>query len=626
MQYNIIYKFIFNMRNKLVLVFVGMLICFSGKLFAADGITFTAEAPRTVVMGQNFNIVYTSNAEARDLRIAEFNNFEILSGPFTSTMSSTSIVNGQYSSSTTFRFTYVLSPQKTGTFTIPPATANIKNGRYSSNSLTIKVLPSDPQSRGGNNASSQSASGSDSGTSSSSKSVSSDQVFIRAIPSKTRVREQENLTVTYKIYTKVDIAGFENPKFPEFKGFMAQEVELPGNQQWDLENYNGSNYRTAILKQTVLFPQQSGSLTINKGSFDVVVRVRNTSARTRSIFDDFMDTYSDVKKTLFSNSVNIQVDPMPFGKPGNFCGVAGNLKMSSSITSTKVKANDAVTIKVKISGSGNLKMIPTPEFVFPADFEVYDPKVDNVFKNTSGGVSGTKTIEYLVIPRYAGTFEIPAVTLSYFDLASKSYKTLSTDSYQLQVSKGEGGQTVTGNFTDQEQLRMLGSDIRYLKTKIKLHQQTSLIYGNTWFWLCYILPFLFFVIFLIVNRNKVKANADVARVRNRKASKVAVKRLKQAGVYLKEGKKESFYDEVLKALWGYTSDKLNIPLSRLTKETIESQLADYKVNDDIRKEYMAILETCEYARYAPGDDSHAMDVLYEKTMNVMNKMENTIKK
>jgi hypothetical protein len=236
-------------------------------------------------------------------------------------------------------------------------------------------------------------------------------------------------------------------------------------------------------------------------------------------------------------------------------------------------------------------------------------------------------IEYLVIPRYAGTFEIPAVSISYFDLASGSYRTLRSESYKLEVAKGEGGgTTVAGSFADQEQVRLLGSDIRYLKKDIKLHRSVSLIFGKTWFWMCYILPLLVFTVLLIVNRKQVKANADIARVRNRKANKVAVKRLKQAGIYLKGGKKEEFYDEVLKALWGYTSDKLNIPLSRLTKETIESQLMDFNVNEDIRKEYMDILKTCEYARYAPGDASQAMDELYDKTMNVMNKMENTIKK
>jgi len=616
------------MRNKLVLVFVWMLTCFSSTIYA-DGITFSADAPRTVVMGQNFNIVYSSNAETKDLRIAEFNNFQVLSGPFTSTMSSSSYVNGQYSSSTSFRFTYVLAPQKVGTFKIPAATAIIKGNKYTSNSLIIKVLPEDKQSQG-NNSNSQYSRSSNSGNSSSSspQSVSSNQIFIRVIPSKTRVHEQEGLTLTYKIYTKVDISGFENIKFPELKGFMAQEIDLGKNQQWGLENYNGSNYRTAILKQTVVYPQKSGTINIEKGTFDLVVRVRNSSSRSRSIFDDFFDTYSDVKKKISSNSLSIQVVPLPFGKPKDFCGVAGNLKMTSSITSTKVRANDAVTIKLTISGNGNLKMIPTPELVFPPDFEVYDPKVDNAFHNTTHGVTGAKTIEYLVIPRFAGNFEIPGATISYFDLASGSYKTLRTSSYKLQVAKGVGGsgQTVSGNFTDQEQVRLLNSDIRYLKTDIKLHKQVNLIYGKAWFWLCYILPLLIFIILLIVNHKQIQANADIVKVRNRKASKVAVRRLKQAGLYLKENKKEAFYDEVLRALWGYTSDKLNIPLSRLTKETIENQLIDFKVNEDIRKEYMDILQTCEFARFAPGDDTHAMDDLYEKTMNVMNKMENTIKK
>lgn len=612
------------MTNRLLLVIVALLTgghC----LFAADEVVFTAEAPRVVVMGQNFNVVYSSNAETKDLRIAEFDDFEILSGPFTSTMSSTTIVNGQYSSSTTYRFTYVLAPKKTGTFTIPPATAIIKNEKRYSNSLTIKVLPADQQPR--SNAA-QDASEDRSASNSSSRSVSSDLVFVRVIPSKTRVYEQESLTLTYKLYTKVEIADFKNPKFPEFKGFMAQEIEVPQHRQWDLENYNGSNYRTVVLKQTVLFPQETGSLTIGKGSFDIVARVRNSNPKVRSIFDDFFDTYSEVNKSITSNSLTIQVDPLPAGKPRDFCGVSGDLRMTSSITSTKVKANDAVTIKIRISGKGNLKMIPTPELTFPADFEVYDPKVDNAFKNSADGVSGTKTIEYLVIPRYAGTFEIPATTVSYYDLGTRSYKTLRTEVYKLDVAKGDGGDgsTVVGNYTDQEKVRMLGSDIRYLKTNVKLHRGMSLMYGKSWFWLGYLIPLLFFGVMFVINRKQIKANKDAARVRNRKASKVAVKRLKQAGIYMKHGKKDLFYDEVLKALWGYTSDKLNIPLSVLTKETIENQLIDSNVSEDIRKQYMDILQTCEYARYAPGSDSHAMDKLYEKTLDVMNKMENTIKK
>lgn len=590
-------------------------------LHAQEAVTFTAEAPRTVVMGQQFNLVYTANAEVKDLRIPELADFEILMGPSTSTMSSTSIINGKASSTVTYRFTYVLYAKQTGTFTVSAATATIKKETHKSNSLTIRVLPSDQQAA----VSAAQSTATQAGRSTAQ--VGADQIFIRAIPSKTAVYEQEGVTVTYKLYTRVDISGFENPKFPEFKGFMAQEVELPANQQWDLENFNGVNYRTAILKQTVLYPRESGSLTIEKGSFDVVLQLRVASPRRGSIFDDFFDTYQEVKKTLFSNPVTVNVKPMPFGKPADFCGIAGQLSMTSSISATEVTANDAVTIKVTLSGSGNLKMIPTPELTFPQDFEVYDPKVENRFTTSAKGVSGSKVIEYLVIPRFAGTFEVPAATLSYFDVSSKSYKTLSTKPYTLQVAKGKAGdQVVSGTFSSKEQLRLLGSDIRYLKTGYTLHKSAPLLYGQTWFWLIYGVVLLFFGLFLFIYRKQAKANADISRVRNRKANKVAVKRLKLAARYMAEKKAEAFYEELLKALWGYTSDKLTIPLSQLTKETIDSELAAFNVGEELRGEYAAILQACEFARYAPAEAEQTMDELYKKTLEVINKMENTLKR
>lgn len=607
-----------NFSRTYIFILITVFLLHGSKVFADDAVSFTAEAPRTVVMGQQFNLVYTSNSEIIDFRIPEINNFEILMGPSTSQMSSTTIINGKYSSTTTFRYTYVLYPKSTGTFTITPASATIKKGNYKSNSLTIKVLPAEQNSSGSSKTQS---------SNSSVQNISSDQIFIRAIPSKTSVKEQEGLTITYKLYTRVDLAGFENPKFPEFKGFMAQEVEVSNNQQWDMENYNGANYRTAVLKQTVLYPQETGSLTIDKGSFDVIMRLRVSNPRMRSIFDDFLDSYQDVKKTIFSNPVKIEVQSLPFGKPSDFCGVAGSLSMNSSISTTRLKANEAVTVKVVISGNGNLKMIQTPEIKFPQDFEIYDPKVDNAFVNTSAGVKGTKTIEYLVIPRFAGKFEIPSTSISYYDLSSKSYKALKTSSFTIDVEKGEGGaQVVSGNFADKEQLKLLGSDVRYLKKGYSTSNNKNLIYEQTWYWLIYIVLLLVFLMVMLVNRKKAIENADISRVKNKKANKIAVKKLRKAAQFLKENNKEAFYDEVLKALWGYTSDKLNIPLSKLTKETVDNELYTYNVSEEIRKEYSEILEICEFARYAPSTGNQEMGNLYERTMEVMNKMESTIKK
>lgn len=603
-------------RGKLI-IYIALLLSISCNEIKASGrVTFTAEAPETVVMGQQFNLVYTSNREIEDFRIPEIKSFEILMGPSTSTMSSTSIINGKYSSTVTFRYTYVLLPKSTGTFRIAPATATLNRTSYRSNGLTIRVLPSD---KGSSSSARRRAAAS--------PSVSSGQVFIRAIPSKTNVCEQEAITMTYKLYTREDISGFENPKFPEFKGFMAQEVQLPQNQQFGVENYKGQNYRTAILKQTVLYPRETGTLTIEKGSFDVMMRLRVSTPGMRSIFDDFLDSYEDVKKTIYSNPVKINVKPLPFGKPSDFCGVAGNLSMRSTITGGPMKANQAVTIKIIITGSGNLKMIPNPELNFPEDFEVYDPKVDNSFKVTSKGVVGSKTIEYLVIPRFAGNFKIPAASISYYDLTTRNYRTLKTGPFILNVGKGSGGsQTVSGSYTDKEQLRLLNSDVRYLKNDLSFESKDNLIYGKSWFWIIFVVLGTFFTVFLITNRKLAKANADISRVRTKKASKVAVKRLKKAAAYLKENNKEAFYDEVLRALWGYTSDKLNIPMSRLTKETVDSELSGCNVSEEIRKEFTEILQTCEYARYAPDSSGHAMDELYGRTMEVMNKMENTIKR
>lgn len=597
---------------------ITILIAFSLKLAAAEEIVFTATAPSKVILGQQFRLTYTLNAETKDLRIPEITDFEVLMGPTTAFSTQTSIVNGQRTSLVEYSYTYILMPVKVGTFTIPAATATIKKEKRKSNPLTITVLPQDKSTGGASN---QAAS------SGQTASFNGEQAFIRAIPSKTKVIEQEGLLLTYKLYTRIDISGVNNIKFPEFKGFLAQEIDIDPNTQWDMENYNGLNYRTAVLKQTILYPQQSGEIEIESGSFDLIFRIRNTNQSMRSLFDDFFDSYQEVRKTINSPKLKIQVEPFPFGKPANFNPFSGSLRLSSSISSNQIKADEAVTIKLVLSGEGNMKMLRTPELKFPADFDVYDPKVSNNFKTTPGGVSGTKTIEYLVIPRYSGNFTIPSVSISYYDLAGKSYKILSSDEFQLEVARSEQSTegVVAGNVVTREQLRLLGQDIRYIKTdNISLRPRTNLIYGKTAFWLAYILPFVFFLLMLYIYRKQAKANADLAAVRTRKANKVAVRRLKKASFYLKNKDKEHFYDEVLKALWGYTSDKLNISVSQLNKDNIGAQLNQRKVDASVCADFMQILQACEFERYAPATETQHMDELYAKTLRVINQMENTI--
>jgi hypothetical protein len=335
----------------------------------------------------------------------------------------------------------------------------------------------------------------------------------------------------------------------------------------------------------------------------------------------------EVKKNIVTPKLTINVKALPDGKPANFSGGVGEFTISSSISTKELKTNDAVTIKLVISGTGNLKLVNTPEVAFPKDFEVYDPKIDNKFTLTREGLSGNKVIEYLAIPRHAGNFTIPPVEFSYFDLKSNSYKTIKTEAYNLKVEKGAGNaDQVIADFTNKEDLKVLGQDIRYIKMgETSLTRKGDFFFGSTTYYLWYIIPLVLFVVFVIVYRKKAIENANVAKVRTKKANKVAAKRMKNAGRLLAENKQEAFYDEVLKALWGYISDKLNIPVSQLSKDNIEDELTKYGVAPELIKDFIGTLNECEFARYAPGNQNEAMDKVYSSAVEVISKMENSIK-
>ncbi len=604
------------------LVFLFILSLTIGITAKAQNVVFKASAPNAVVMGQQFQLSFTVNAEGKDLRVQEMPDFDVLFGPSQSKAYSSSYINGQMSSETTVTFTYVLMPKKEGTFNIPPATIKVNNSNYTSNALVIKVLPPD-QAPAANEGGGQDGSGQPAAT------VSADDIFVTMQVSKRSVYEQEGFLVTFKLYTLTDVRQFA-PKFPEFEGFLAQEIDLPEEKQWTRENYKGRNYNVATLKQTILYPQRSGKITINSGKYDVVLRVRNTQQRVRSIFDEFFDTYQNVNKTLTTNPVTIDVKPLPSGKPASYANAVGDFSMTSNISSNNVKANEAVTVKVTLSGTGNIRLIKNPEVVFPNDFDVYDPKVENNIRTTTAGLTGTKTIEYMAIPRYAGDFEIPAIRFSYFDTKTGTYKTLSSEPYRLHVEKGEEGEgsaPVVSNFSNKENVRYIGQDIRYLKVKgVNFVTNNEIFFGSFMYYMCYLIPALLFIVFFFIYRKQVKENSNIALVRTKKANKMAVRRLKVAGKLLKDNKKEEFYDEVLRALWGYLSDKLNIPQSNLTKDNVEAELAKYGVKESLIHEFMDILNTCEFARYAPSQASDAMDKVYQSTVDAIGEMENTIKK
>lgn len=593
------------------------------RALADDKATFTASAPDAVAVGDQFRLSYvvTTQNNVRDFRAPAIKAFDVLMGPMRSQQYSRNMVNGKSTTSSSITFTYTLMATKEGTYTIPGATLQVEGNQLISNSVTIKVLPAD-QSGALESGEPRGSKSTQSGNS-----IGASDLFITGTVSKTSVYEQEALLLTYKIYSAVDLRSFDNIKLPDFKGFHSQEVELPANRKWGLEHYQGRNYQTTVYRQFVLFPQQSGKLTINAARFDASI------AKATQVIDPFDAFFNgggfvEVKKTLLTPTITLEVKPLPAGKPEGFSGGVGEFSITSTLSNTQVKTNDAITLKVAISGTGNLKLIATPEVKFPDEFEVYDPKVENKSRLISTGLSGSKVIDYLAIPRNAGTFKIPPVTFSYFDLKSKSYKTLSTQPYTLDVLKGEGNASQTiANFTSKEELKVLNEDIRFIKQhRVSLHKRGDYFFGSAAYWTIYLLAGVAFIFFVLLYRRQIAANANLARMRTKKANSVAVRRLKMAGRLLAENKKEPFYDEVMKALWGYISDKLNIPLSRLSKENIREELQRYGVDAALTDEFIHTLNQCEFARFAPGNDNQAMDNVYNHSLEVIGKMEKIIKK
>ena len=584
----------------------------------ADEVVFKGQAPSQVIVGKPFQLTYTVNQRSRDLRAPEFTDFDLLAGPYSSTSSSTSFVNGHRTSSFTQTYTYTLMARREGTYTIAPASVKVEGEQVQSNGVRIEVLPEDQPTN-----SQQSPANNQQPTAN----ANSDNLFVRTIVSKTNVQEQEALLVTYKLYfANVDVAQLtNNTKLPEFTGFLKQDLDQ-GQIQTQLEHYNGRNYQTAVLYRTVLYPQHSGDIVIEPAVFEAVLRVQ-TQQQVRSIFDSFFETYTNVTRTITAPKATIHVAPLPGGKPAGFSGGVGKFSMVPSISQTDIQANDAVTIKLDITGAGNMKLLKTPAIEWPEGFEPYDPKVTNNFNTTTSGVSGTKSIEYLAIARSAGEYTVPAIRFSYFDIEEKTYKTLSSPEYTIHVKRGANEQAATGDqpsvisYPQKEDIKQLGTDIRYIDTKAPKKSSAHSIQNTDLIWLYFVVPLILSIVTLIILRKQIKENADITRVRYKQANKVAQKRLKAAATALKANNKDAFYAEIERAAWIYLSDRLSIPTADLNKENIASILTQKGVSDTLIQEVKDVLSTAEFARYAPATD-HAMDDLYKATTNLINNLEN----
>ena len=590
-----------------------------------DKVSFTAQAPDAVVVGDRFRISYKINTNnAKEFRAPDMKSLSVLTGPSTSTQSRTLFVNGKSSHEVTITYTYMVVATEEGTVDLDGATILVKGDQYTSNKLSIRVLPQDQTGQGSSSGAQQSTQGR-SGSQPQAQAAQGNELFMVATVDKTTLYEQEAVLLTYKVYVSPDVnlRNLSN-KMPDIKNCHVQEVDLPREKQLQLEHYNGRNYYAVVWNQYVLFPQHSGEIEIPAIDFEAIVAERVTS---NDIFDIFNGGHMvESRQTVTSRKINLNVKPLPQGKTDAFYGGVGDFSLSSTISSTDVTANDAVTIRVILSGTGNLKLIKTPEFKFPQDFDIYDPKVENKYSLKNGRQTGNKIFEYLVIPRHAGEYTIPALEFQYFDPKSETYKTLRTDEYTLNVARGQGSDSQTSiSYVNKEDLKFVGQDVRFHSTPLTLKSIDSQFYGSALFYLCLALPLIILIVVVVISRKRIAEGANMAKVRTKKASSVATRRLKSAGKLMKAGRKNEFYDEMMRALSGYMGDKLAIPTAELSKDRIGQELRDRKVADELVRQVIGLMDDCEYARYAPGDDTGRMDHLYEQAVEVIGKIENSVK-
>ncbi len=593
-------------------------------LITALAQTLTASAPSQVSVGEQFRLTYTVNTQdVDDFRAGNIPDaLEVLIGPNRSMQSSYQMINGHTSSSSSITYTYIVAAAKNGTYTIPPAHVTVGGKSIASRPLTIKVTGSAAAGQGGAQSHRRQAEEPevrDAGTR-----ISGSDLFIKVSANKKRVYEQEPILLTYKVYTLVSLTQLEG-KMPDLKGFHTQEVPLPQQKSFKLETVNGRPYRTVTWSQYVMFPQITGKLQIPPLTFNGIVVQQNRNIDPFEAFFNGGSGYIEVKKQIQAPGIEVQVDPLP-ERPAGFSGGVGQFSISAQLNKTVTKANDPISLRVIVSGTGNLKLIKQPVVEFPKDFDKYDAKITDKTKLTTNGLEGSMIYDILAVPRHQGKYEIPPIAFTFYNTSTHKYETVKTEGFTLEVEKGSGTASVS-DFTGQEDLQLLGKDIRHIKTgDSRQHAVGDFFFGSTAYWISLVILALIFVSLFIIFRQRAIENANIVKQRGKKANKVATKRLKKAARLMTDNKPSEFYDEVLRALWGYVGDKLNIPVEQLSHDNISQRLAERQVEDATIAEFMGALDECEFERYAPGDPKGNMSKVYDKAISAIEKIEETMKK
>lgn len=582
-------------------------------VLTAQAVSFTVEAPRQVIEGNKFNVTFVlNNGEGSSFSPPEVSGAKLIYGPSVSHSYSSSWVNGKSSSSSSEEYTMIYKATATGKCHIGAASIVVGGKRMATKAFTIEVLPSGSSqpSQQPQRTPSAPTPYSDPMTQSADKEVSGKDLFVRIEMSKPRVYEQQAVVCTIKLYTKYQISQFMPTIQPSFDGFLIEEIPVQPSLN-KVETLNGERYMTAILKQCILYPQQSGNLTISSGNYDVSVVQFDTF---KSIFGSIS---KPVEKSLkvTSNKATIHILPLPEPKPASFTGAVGKFNVTTDLKpATGLKTYSAAIYRYVISGTGNIKYIKAPEVKFPDQFDVYDPKTDVQVNDGAGDMSGKVVMDYTFIPQYAGEFDIPASEFSYFDPETGKYETVTVPARHLSVAKGEGQPS--------NHYRMKNMDIRPIKSgDLGLKKSHGYIVDGWTYWLWFLLPLLALVGLIAYYRRQLKERADVRRMRSKRASKVAQRRLKAARGFAARNDRSGFYAEMLNALWGYMSDKLSIPVSELSKDNINAELEQYGINEQLRKESMELIDKCEFAQYAPELASGDMNAVLDEAAGIIDRLE-----
>lgn len=578
--------------------------------------------PSRVEAGENFRVSFkVTTQDVDDFRsgLHSTDVVEVIAGPYTSSESSFQMVNGHTSSSSSITYTYTLYAAKSGVYNIPAAHARVGGKQISSSPAKVTVVGS-AQGRGNNSPKMHEDDNYQPHMRAAGSAISGRDLFIKVSANKKKVYEQEPILLTYKVYTLVDLTQLEG-KMPELTGFHTQEIPLPQQKSFHIERVNGKPYRTVTWSQYVMYPQMTGKMEIPSITFKGIVVQQNRSVDPFEAFFNGGSGYVEVKRNIVAPSIKIDVLPLP-QKPANFSGGVGKFNISAQLNKNELKAGDPLSLRIVVGGIGNLKLIKQPVVNFPKDWDKYDPKVTDKTKLTSNGLEGNMIYDILAVPRNQGHYTIPPVELTYYDTSLNQYKTIKTQSFDIEVAKGDGSRSSVVDYSKDQP-----KDIKDIKKgDAELHSVDNFFFGSVGYLMSLLIPFVAFVALLVIFRKRAIDNADLVKMKGKKANKIATKRLRQANKLMLAGKSNEFYDEVLRALWGYVGDKLNMPAEKLSRENISEKLQSHNVDDNTISKFVSAIDDCEMMRFAPGDPEGNMNKTFESAMTAIMEIENVMNK